>query len=127
MTSERDGEVVAVDTATLSVLAHIPTGPRPRSIVFARDGVTAFVTNELGASVTVLDTAAQTPIDTIKLTSDSPVPVAPRPMGEVLSPDGRLLYVSTGRGGSVAIIDIASRKQVRFLSTALAAAPGVSA
>jgi len=113
--SEQDGEVTALDPRTLVVTAHIPAGPRPRSIVFARDGVTAFVTDEMGAKLTVLDTDAKQPLADIPLHENSPTHTGPRPMGAVLSPDGKLLYVSCGRGGSVAIVDTQSRKQVRSI------------
>jgi YVTN family beta-propeller protein len=93
----------------------VPTGPRPRSIAFTRDGRTGFVTNENNATLTVVDVATSKPAGDIKLHLDSPMPAGPRPMGTVLSPDGKLLYVSTGRGGSVAIIDVASRQQARSI------------
>ena len=115
VTSEQDGEVTAVDAKTLVVVAHMPAGPRPRSVVFARDGVTAFVTDEMGGKLTVLDTAAKQPIGDIPLHENSPTHTGPRPMGAVLSPDGRFLYVSCGRGASVAVVDTEARKQVRSL------------
>ena len=37
VTCEETGEVVAVDTATLKVLAHIKTGARPRAVIFTTD------------------------------------------------------------------------------------------
>ena len=58
------GQVVAVDTRTFKVEARIPTGPRPRSVVFTRDGATAFVTSENGAQLTVIDVAKNQPAGT---------------------------------------------------------------
>jgi len=106
VTSEQDGSVTAIDTATFAVLATIPTGLRPRGIVFGKDG-TAFVTNELGGTVTVFDANKNVPLTTIKI--ESQVPLGQRPMNAVLSPDQKQLYVSTGRGGAVAVIDVAKR------------------
>ena len=77
--------------------------------------MTAFVSNELGKSVTVLDTMAQKSLAEIAIHEDSPMPSGVRPMGLTLSPDGKLLYVSTGRGGSLAIVDVAQQKQVRSI------------
>jgi YVTN family beta-propeller protein len=108
-------EIAAVDTTTLTVVAHVPTGPKPRSLVFSNDGTTAFVTDEGGAKVTVIDAVAFTAEGDIAITEDSPMPSGPRPMGAVLSPDGDFLYVTCGRGGSVAIVDVASRKQIRSI------------
>jgi YVTN family beta-propeller protein len=107
--------VTVVDTGSFAVLAQVPTGPRPRSVVFTRDGLVAFVPDEMGARVTVIDAAALKPLGDVPIHLDSPMPSGPRPMGAVLSPDGKTLYVSCGRGGSVAVVDVATRKQVRSI------------
>jgi YVTN family beta-propeller protein len=78
-------------------------------------GLTAFVTDEMGARVTVIDAATYEARGDIGVHEDSPMPSGPRPMGAVLSHDGNELYVSCGRGGSVAVIDVAARKQVRSI------------
>jgi PQQ-dependent catabolism-associated beta-propeller protein len=115
VTSEEDDLVVAVDTQTLKEIARIPTGKRPRSIAFAKDlaSTTAFVTNELGASVAVFDTK------THQVQKQIPVVVEggpeQRPMGAVFSADGKKLFVSTGRGGAVAVIDVGRREIIRML------------
>ena len=94
----------AVDTASFAVLATIPVGLRPRGISFSKDGSTAFVTNELGGTVTVIDVQRNQPVSTIKI--ESAVPLGQRPMNSVLSADGAKLFVSTGRGGAVAVIGL---------------------
>jgi YVTN family beta-propeller protein len=81
--------------------------------VLTRDGLTGFVTDEFGRSLTIIDAASFTSQGKIPITLNSPTHSGPRPMGAVLSPDGKELYVTTGRGGSLAIIDVAARKQVR--------------
>jgi len=115
VTSEEEAKVAAVDTKTLQVVAKVPTGPRPRSIVTA-DGLTAFVTSELGAAVTMIDAAKYQAIGEIKVQADAPSAPPPRPMGAALSRDGKELYVSCGRGGSIAVIDVAAKKQVRSIN-----------
>jgi YVTN family beta-propeller protein len=115
VTSEQDNEVAAIDIGTLAVLAHIPAGQRPRSIVFSKDGKTGFVADEMGAMVTVLDVAANAPAGAIKIEQATKTPLGPRPMGGAISPDGKLVFVSCGRSGSVVVIDVATRSQVRTL------------
>jgi YVTN family beta-propeller protein len=114
VTSEQENAVFAVDARTFKVLARIPTGPRPRSVVFTRDAATAFVTSENGAQLTVVDVAKNQPAGTIKIEPKAKTVLGPRPMGAVLSPDGKELYVSNGRGESVAVIDVAKRQVVRL-------------
>jgi YVTN family beta-propeller protein len=113
VTSEQEGLVVAVDTHSLVPIARMQTGPRPRSIAFATDGTTAFVTSEVGAALAVLDTEKNRPLQPISLAAEGGVPQ--RPMGAVVSPDGRWLFVSTGRGGSVAVIEVAKKQVARFI------------
>jgi YVTN family beta-propeller protein len=93
----------------------VPAGPRPRSLVVTRDGLTAFVADEMGKRVTVIDAVGFTAQGEIAVHEDAPKPSGPRPMGTALSPDGKSVYVTCGRGGSVAVLDIATRKQVRSL------------
>jgi YVTN family beta-propeller protein len=115
VTSEQDGDVAAIDTTTFALLARIPAGPRPRALAFAKNGALAFATDEMGATVTVIDVAKNAPAGTVKIVPEAQTVLGPRPMGSVLSRDGKLLFVSNGRGESVSVIDIAKRKQVRII------------
>ena len=103
--------ITAIDTTSLAVLASITTGPRPRAIAFAADGNTAFVSNEMGSSVTVIDSRRNEATGSIHIEGANDG--RQRPMGVVLSPDGRRLYVTTGRGAAVAVIDVAKWSVVR--------------
>ena len=47
---------------------NIAVGKRPRRFALTPDGAQLWVTNELDASVTVIDTRALTVLDTIKFT-----------------------------------------------------------
>jgi YVTN family beta-propeller protein len=115
VTSEEENRVVALDARKLNVVARIPTDPRPRSIVFSRDGKTGFITCENGASVGVFDAVKNVAAQAIKIVPVAKMPLGPRPMGAALSPDGKLLYVSNGRGESIAVIDVAGRKLLRVI------------
>ena len=61
--------------------------------------VDAFVTNEKGNSVTVLD------LD--RLTVRKTIPVGQRPRGVVASPDGKIVYVALGDDDMVAAMCVA--------------------
>jgi len=107
--------VFAIDTATNKVVAKIETAARPRAVVFTPDGSTAFVSNENGGAVTVIDTAKHAVSATIKFTPPAGAPIPPRPMGLALSADAKQLFVSLGRAKSVAVIDIATNKILRTM------------
>ena len=114
MTCEADNEVFAVDTTTLKVVGRMKTAARPRSVVFTKDGSTAFVTDETAATVSVIDTAKHAVAASIVIPKTKG-PTAPRPMGAVLSPDGREVYVSLGRASAIAVIDVAKRALTRTI------------
>jgi YVTN family beta-propeller protein len=115
VTSEEDDNVSVVDTHSGQVRARIPTDKRPRAIAFASGEPTllGFVTNEVGGSLTIFDTATEQPLRTLPIAADGAPPQ--RPMGAVVSQDGKRLYVSTGRGGTVAVIDIERRRLERLI------------
>ena len=58
VTSEDDGAVFAIDTATNKVLKRMPVGPRPRSIGFLPDGSRAYVSLENDGAIAVIDAQA---------------------------------------------------------------------
>jgi YVTN family beta-propeller protein len=115
VTSEEDDNVSAIDTKTGKVRATIATGKRPRAIAFARGGPTllGFITNEVGNSLTIFDTANEQPLQTLPIVLEGARPQ--RPMGAVATQDGKHLYVSTGRGGAVAVLDVEHRKLDHFI------------
>src|SRR5690606_7323687 len=67
------------------------------------DSARAYISNEIGASISVIDVASSSVIDTIAL------PEGSLPMGVVLSPDDKSLYVANGRAKTVVAIDVASK------------------
>lgn len=68
-------------------------GSRPREAAFSPDGKHAYVTTEVGRTLSVVDTSTHTVIRTIELTRGDGV----KPMGVVVSVDGRKVYVAMGR------------------------------
>jgi YVTN family beta-propeller protein len=104
-----------VDTESGAVKARLKSGLRPRAVAFTEDGVTAFITNENDATVTVVDAVRHTVSTRVRLPQAAGATIPPRPMGAVISPDGTVLYVSLGRAQSIAVIDIKGRKFVRTI------------
>ena len=104
VTCEGTGVVYAIDAGSMAIVAKIPTRPRPRAIVFARNGRSGFISDEMGAAITAFDTATHQVLRTIDLAAGAATP--PRPMGLATSPDGERLYVTTGRGGALIEIDL---------------------
>ena len=94
-----------VDLAAGRVTEKVPVGGRPRSIAFTPDGSRAFVTNETGSSVSVLDAKAHSKLFDIPLTGQDV-----RPMGVAVSADGKRAYVTTGRGGTLVAFDTSTGK-----------------
>ncbi len=113
VTCEADNTVVAVDTKSLKLVERIATAARLRSIAFAADGATAFVSAEIGGSVVVFDANTHRVLATIPVPKSGALPSAPLPMGLALAPDGRRLLVSSGRRRSVVVIDVGARAVVQ--------------
>jgi YVTN family beta-propeller protein len=81
----------------------------PTQLVVSRDGATAYVVDQTGDRVAILDLARR------KLVAD--ISVGSRPTHAALSPDGRTLYVSCQFDNRVDVIDLRTRKVVRALET----------
>jgi YVTN family beta-propeller protein len=92
------------------VVKNIKAGKRPRRFALTPDGAQLWVTNELDASVTVIDTQAQTVLDTIKFTVKGARAADITPVGITMTRDGKRAFVSLGKANHVAFVDVASRK-----------------
>lgn len=79
--------VSTINTATNQVVGTpIPTDELPESIAITPNGKRAFVVNQTGASVTVIETATRTRVATI------PLPGHPKRIA--IAPDGKTAYVT---------------------------------
>ena len=90
------GSVWVIDPATQAFdeAATIKVGNGPKAITLSHDGQTAYVTNEIDNSLSVIDLATQT------VTSFF---VGEQPLGIALTPDGDFAYIALG-SGSVAVV-----------------------
>jgi len=81
-------------------LAEIPVGEEPRCVAVSPNDRFAFVTNAIGATVSVVSLVQNRVVKEIK--------VGTEPRGCALTADGSLLYVANHTEGTVSIIDTAS-------------------
>jgi YVTN family beta-propeller protein len=84
-------------------------------VVFTPDSKRAFVSNELGGTVSVVDATKHVVTSEIRFERGAG-PTPPRPMGLALSPDGARLYVAHGRAGSLAFVDVATGRVDKTLT-----------
>ena len=110
MTSEDANVVHVIDLAARKIVKDIRAGQRPRRFALTPDGKELWVSNELGASVSIIDTASQDVKATLKFAIDGMRANDITPVGIVLTRDGQTAWVSLGRANHVAEVDVASRK-----------------
>lgn len=109
VTSEVASLVHVIDVATRKVVKNIPVGKRPRRFVLTGAGE-LWVSNELGASVSIIRTSDHSVQATINFKLAGMRPEDVTPVGMVLSPDGKTAFVGLGKANHVAAIDVASRE-----------------
>ncbi|MFM7146322.1 MAG: beta-propeller fold lactonase family protein [Actinomycetales bacterium] len=102
---------IAVLPTAYSQVATIAVGQAPGEVAISRNGRRAYVTNEDGGSVTVIDLKTRRVVATIR--------VGTAPRGVVVSPDNRRVYVANNGGdaqrlGTISVIDA---QAARLLST----------
>src|SRR5262249_29162827 len=81
-------------------VAEIGVGEEPRCVAVSPDDRFAFVTNGIGATVSVVNLVQNRVVKEIK--------VGTEPRGCALTADGSLLYVANHTEGTVSIVDTAS-------------------
>ena len=112
VTSEGANVLHLVDLAQRKVVKNIRVGKRPRRFVLAAGGKELWVSNELGASVSVVSTEDQSVKHTLEFKVQGMRSSDITPVGMTLSPDGKTVWVGLGRANHVAEVDVATR-QVR--------------
>jgi YVTN family beta-propeller protein len=98
------GFIQTFDTTTHRFTHEIAVGSSPFRVVMAPDGAHAYTANLAGATVSVVDVAANATTATVN------VPV--QPTGLAVSPDNRTVWVASQTGGALTAID-ATTNQVR--------------
>ena len=91
-----------IGTAAGSVVATIPVGNNPGSVIISGDASTAWVANQSSHSVTRIDLTTNSVTATID--------VGNVPAGLALTPDGQTLWVTNYSDGTVQPIDVATNQ-----------------
>lgn len=94
--------VTPLDLATNQAGAPIPVGGDPDSIAISPDGRTAYVSNEIDGTVSVIETATDRVVG-------APIAAGSNPAAVALTPDGGKLYVTDELSNRVTVIDTATR------------------
>jgi YVTN family beta-propeller protein len=102
--------VHVIDTATAKVVKNVKVGKRPRRFALTPDGGQLWVTNEMGASVTILSTADWHVVDTVKFQVKGVRDSEITPVGIAMTRDGKRAFVALGRANQVAFVDVATRR-----------------
>ncbi len=103
------GNAVTVADTRTGATHTAAAGARPVWVTLAEDGRTAFVSNQGGDTVDVVDVSGTTP----KVTGH--VDVGLHPNVSTLSPDGRTLYVANGDADTVSVVDVRREETTRTL------------
>jgi len=111
VTSEVASLVHVIDVASRKIVKNISVGQRPRRFLLTGAGE-LWVTNELGASISVIRLSDHSVQGTIDFKPPGMRIEDVTPVGMVLSPDGKTAYVGLGKANHVAVVDVPSR-QVR--------------
>jgi YVTN family beta-propeller protein len=102
--------VHVVDVASGKVTKNIKVGKRPRRFALTPDGSQLWVSNELDASVSVIDTKSLAVVDTLKFSVKGARATDITPVGLAISRDGKQAFVGLGKANHVAFVDVATRK-----------------
>jgi YVTN family beta-propeller protein len=113
VTSEVANMVHVIDAASGKLLKNIAVGKRPRRMAFTPDGAQLWVSNELGASLSVISTKDHAVIATVPLELKGARAEDITPVGVAMARDGKTLFVAMGRANHVGFVDVASRKLVK--------------
>ena len=88
-----------IDTNTNAVLTTIPVGKFPQHAAWSADGRFAYITNNEGNSISVIDGETFTVTATI--------PTGTSPTSFAVLADGSRGYVSNLRGGTLTVLNLA--------------------
>ena len=106
VTSEGTNTVIIIDPWKGVIIDEILVGNRPRRGAFVKNGKEYWVTNELGGSVSVIDTSTHKVIDKIEFyikgIRDSEI----TPVDFAISHDQKLAYITLGRSKHVAVVEV---------------------
>ena len=107
-------EIKVYEPPSNTVTGSIPVGPRPVGIAVTPDGEKVYVSNELGNSVTVHNTATSQTTTTL---------VGAMPTGVAISPDGSRAYIANRGDGTVSVLSTATDQVIDTIPIGFGSGP----
>ncbi len=104
------GNAVTVADVASGKTQTVAAGHRPVWVTLSKDGRTAYVSNQGGDTVDVVDVSAAAPVVTGKVT------VGLHPNKSVINGDGTMLYVANGDDDSISEVDLLTKKVTRTIA-----------
>jgi YVTN family beta-propeller protein len=114
-------QVTVIDPATQQIEATVDLGPalEPLGVAFDRTGAKAYVTNWLGRSVSVIDTAAEAKTADVLLSSPTSPDRADHPSAVTANPVRDEVYTANANSDTVSVIDTTTDKLAGTIDVAL--------
>ncbi len=109
VTAQESNQLLRVDTRKGSVIAKIPVGSWPHTVITGHGGEHAYVSNHWSQNVSVIDLTTNTVINTIE--------VGAGPSAMVLDHENRALFVVNSFSGNLSIIDLETGSELRRIPT----------
>ncbi len=111
VTNEKDNTISVIDVDTLEVTRTIPTGERPRGIIFSHDHKVVYICASDSDSVQVMDP------DTGEILHD--LPSGEDPEQFALHPDNRHLYIANEDDAITTVVDTETRTVVAQINVGI--------
>jgi YVTN family beta-propeller protein len=106
---EGNGSVLAIDTRTRRVVAHVKVESKPRGLAVSPDGKTLYVSNSWSDTVSEIDAGALRVRRTLK--------AGWGPVGLTTDRSGKYLYVANSVGNDVSLFDLTTGAEIKRFMT----------
>jgi YVTN family beta-propeller protein len=106
---EGNGSVLAIDTRTRRVVAHVRVGSKPRGLAISPDGKTLYVSNSWSDTVCEIDAGSLQIRRTLK--------AGWGPVGLTTDRTGKFLYVANSVGNDVSLFDLTTGAEIKRFMT----------
>ncbi|WP_146589810.1 YVTN family beta-propeller repeat protein [Puniceibacterium confluentis] len=111
VTNEKDNSISVIDTESLEVTRTIPTGDRPRGIIFSHDYKAVYICASDSDAVQVMDP------DSGRILHD--LPSGEDPEQFALHPDNRHLYIANEDDAITTVVDVDTRRVIRQINVGI--------
>jgi YVTN family beta-propeller protein len=106
---EGNDSVLAMDTRTQRVVAHVKVGSKPRGLAVSPDGKTLYVSNSWSDTVSEIDAGSLQVRRTLK--------PGWGPVGLTTDRSGKFLYVANSVGNDVSLLDLTTGAEIKRFMT----------